>query len=63
MAISVECVKQLQALTSDLAELIVKMRPITKAEWDVFDGAVEAHKKLRKLDTDALLQLELPLEV
>lgn len=61
MAISQESIKELERITSDLGDLLLTMRPVTIKEWDVFDGAVTAHKHLRKLDTDNLRQLELPL--
>lgn len=63
MAISQESVKELERITADLGDLIQQMHPTLITEWDVFDGAVTAHKHLRKLDTDSLRQLELPLPV
>ncbi len=60
MAIKNEYVKELERITADLGDLLLQMRPGTIKEWDVFDGAVTAHKHLRKLDTDSLRQLELP---
>jgi len=61
MAISNAHVKELERITVDLGDLIRQMNPGTIKEWDAFDGAVAAHKNLRKLDTDSLRQLELPL--
>ena len=61
MAITNRHVKQLERITGDLGDLVQQMHPGTIKEWDVFDGAVTAHKHLRKLDTDSLRQLELPL--
>ena len=63
MAISQDAIKQLERITADLGDLIQTMHPCTIKEWDAFDGAVNAHKHLRKLDTDSLRQLELPLKV
>jgi len=61
MAISVEKVKQIQSQTVDLGELILSVNPVTDKEWDCFEKLVAAHKNLMKIDTDSLLQLELPL--
>jgi len=59
MAISQKAIKDLETITADLGDLLLTMRPGTIKEWDVFDGAVTAHKHLRKLDTDNLRQLPL----
>lgn len=61
MAIPNKHVKELERITADLGDLIQQMHPGTIKEWDCFDGAVAAHKNLRKLDTDSLRQYELPL--
>jgi len=61
MAISVEKVKQIQAQTIDLGELILSINPVTEKEWDAFEKLVSAHKNLMKIDSDSLLQLPLPL--
>lgn len=62
MAISQKHVKKLESITADLGDLIRELSPCTIKEWDAFDGAVAAHKNLRKLDTDSLRQMELPME-
>lgn len=54
-------VKKLQRLEVELAELIIATAPRGKAEWDAFDKMVASHKQLRGIDTDSLLQMELPL--
>jgi len=61
MAISNDKVKEIQSLTSDLGEIIHTINPVTDKEWTVYEALVDSHKKLRRADTDALLQLELPL--
>jgi len=60
MAISNEKVKDIQTLTSNLGELIHSINPVTEKEWGVYEAMVNAHQKLRRADTDSLLQLELP---
>ena len=55
-------VKLIQSLELDLGELIVRCVPHSKAEWDAFEKMVAAHKNLMKIDTDSLLQMELPLK-
>lgn len=62
MAISVDKVKAIQATTIDLGELIHAINPVTDKEWDAFEKLVSAHKNLMKIDSDALLQLPLPLK-
>lgn len=62
MAFQEKQVKQLQALTSDLGELIKDTIPVTTEEWDAFYKMVSAHKNLTKIDTGALMQLPLPLK-
>lgn len=62
MAISQDKVKQIEAQTEDLAELILSVHPVTVKEWDAFEKLVAAHKSMTKIDTDSLRQLELPLE-
>ncbi len=62
MAISLEHVKEIQRQTIDLGELILAINPVTEKEWDAFEKLVGAHKNLMKVDSDALLQLPLPLE-
>lgn len=61
MAISNDKVKEIQSIISDLGEIIHSINPITDKEWSVFERLVQAHTALRRADTDALLQLELPL--
>jgi len=61
MAISQKHVKAIQRQTEDLGELILAINPVYEKEWDAFDKLVSAHKNLRKIDMDALRQLELPL--
>lgn len=63
MAISNEKVKTIQTLTIDLGEIIHSINPVTEKEWTVYEALVDAHRKLRRADTDSLLQLELPLKV
>jgi len=63
MAISNDKVKEIQALVVDLGEIIHSINPVTEKEWTVYEAMVDAHRKLRRADTDALLQLELPLPV
>jgi len=61
MAITNEAVKEIQRTTVDIGELIHSLNPITLAEWKAFEKLVDAHKALRNIDTDSLLQMELPL--
>lgn len=61
MAISNEKVEDIQELTATLGELIVGLNPETEKEWDAFSKLVDAHKSLRKIETDGLRQLQLPL--
>ena len=58
----VKHIKKLQALEVELGELIVATTPNSKAEWDAFEKMVAGHKCLTKIDSDALRQMELPLE-
>ena len=53
---------QLLSLTEDLADLIKNFHPGRDGEWDAFEKSVAAHRQLRKIDFDALTQLNLPLE-
>jgi len=63
VAISNDKVKEIQSLTVDLGEIIHSISPVTEKEWTVYEAIVDAHRKLRRADTDALLQLELPLGI
>ena len=56
MAISEQQVKDLQNITSDLAELVLKTNPAGLAEWDAFFRMVLALQQLRQIDIDTLLQ-------
>lgn len=55
--------KQMQRIQSDLADLIRECNPTDKNDWLAYERLVNAHKELRKIDTDAFLQIALPLEV
>ena len=54
--------KKMQRITSDLADLIRECNPTEKRDWDAFGKLVDAHQTLTKIDTDAFLQIALPLE-
>lgn len=59
MAITNGAVKEIQRTTVDVGELIHSLCPVTIAEWKAFEKLVDAHKALRGIDTDSLLQIEL----
>jgi hypothetical protein len=55
--------KQIQTIQADLADLIRECNPTEKKDWIAYERLVNAHKELRTIDTDAFLQIGMPLEV
>jgi hypothetical protein len=60
MTITDDQIRQIQKIEVDIGEMIRQINPTLKREWQAFEKLVAAHKALRDIDTDALLQIGLP---
>lgn len=62
MPISIDLAKQIQTITSDLGDIIRECKPVSPKEWAAFEGLVNAHKDLSKIDAGEFMQLPMNLD-
>jgi hypothetical protein len=53
-----ETIEKIKDLTESLGELVISLEPANKFEWDAHDSLTAAHKALRKIDPDSLVDHE-----
>ena len=51
-----ELVKQIQDLTKELGALVVGLEPANPQEWDAMEKMQAAHKQMRSIELDALVE-------
>jgi hypothetical protein len=51
-----EIVKEMQDLTAQLGKLVVNLEPKTGAEWDAMEKMQAAHKQLRSIEVEELIE-------
>ncbi|MDD5081746.1 MAG: hypothetical protein PHU08_00090 [Dehalococcoidales bacterium] len=51
-----ELVKQIQDLTAELGELVVGLEPKTPAEWEAMERMQAAHKQMRGIAIEELIE-------
>jgi hypothetical protein len=53
-----EIVDKIKDITAELAETIDNLKPQNPNEWDAKEALTAAHKQLRKIDADSLVDRE-----
>jgi len=53
-----EIADRIKDLTRELAETIDELKPQNGLEWDAKEALTAAHKQLRKIDADSLVDRE-----
>ena len=51
-----EIVKEIQDLTTQLGNLVVGLEPKIGADWDAMEKLLAAHKQLRNIDIEGLIE-------